>query len=94
MERLDGFWLSLMIQSSSRAQPPQHPALTTQPCVQAAKLSLLTVERLDGFNRRTLDGLAARVYFYFAWSHECLDQLTAIQRCCALSTACSHSRAQ
>ena len=39
------------------------------------------MERLDSFNRRTLDGLAARVYFYYAWSHEYTDQLASIQRC-------------
>ena len=47
---------------------------------QAAKLSTEAVARLDSFNRRTMDGLAARIYFYYAWSHETIDQLASVQR--------------
>ena len=47
---------------------------------QAAKLSTEAVARLDSFNRRTMDGLAARIYFYYAWSYECIDQLASVQR--------------
>ena len=63
--------------------------------MQAARLSTATVERLDTFNRRTLDGLASRVYFYYAWSHECLDQLAGIQRrapCTCIAPAVPVSR--
>jgi len=41
----------------------------------ARELSVLVVERLEGFNRRTMDSLAARVYAYYSWSHEkCGDE--------------------
>ena len=62
-----------------------------QALLQAVQLATATVQRLDGFNRRTLDGLAARVYFYYAWLHECTGQLMSIQRCAGpvLPEACA-----
>ena len=47
---------------------------------QAAALSSEAVARLDSFNRRTMDGLASRIYFYYAWAHERIDQLASVQR--------------
>ena len=36
---------------------------------------------LAGFNRRTLDMIASRIYFYFSLAHERTDSLAAIRRC-------------
>ena len=36
---------------------------------------------LAGFNRRTLDMIASRIYFYFSLAHERLNSLAAIRRC-------------
>jgi hypothetical protein len=35
---------------------------------------------LAGFNRRTLDMIASRIYFYFSLAHERLDSLATIRR--------------
>lgn len=51
---------------------------TTQ--TQAKEVSLKALERLSMLNRRTLDGIAARIYFYYAWSHEQLGQLADVRR--------------
>lgn len=40
------------------------------------------VKRLADFNRRTLDGLAARLYFYYSLVHEHTGTLADIRRCC------------
>jgi len=37
------------------------------------------VARISTFNRRTLDVLAARIYHYYSWCHECLGQLQEIR---------------
>ena len=34
---------------------------------------------LAGFNRRTMDVLAARMYFYYSWAHESLGELDRIR---------------
>lgn len=39
------------------------------------------MERAGTFNRRTLDAIAARIYFYYAWAHEKTGQLGAVRRC-------------
>ncbi len=56
-------------------------ALTLHGCVSQAK-ALVTeaLKRLAGFNRRTLDALAARLYFYYSWAHECTGTLADIRR--------------
>lgn len=46
---------------------------------EAKQLSQLAVNRLAEFNRRTLDGLGARIYFYFSWAHEQTDSLADIR---------------
>ena len=44
------------------------------------------VQRVAEFNRRTLDGLAARLYFYYSLAHERTGTLAEIRRsagaCC------------
>ncbi|KAG6554271.1 hypothetical protein Mapa_004187 [Marchantia paleacea] len=53
--------------------------LIDQKQYEAAKaLSVLAIKRVQNFNRRTLDVLAARLYFYFSYSFElagCLSQI-------------------
>ncbi|KAL2641872.1 hypothetical protein R1flu_009459 [Riccia fluitans] len=53
--------------------------LIDQKQYEAAKsLSVLAVKRVQNFNRRTLDVLAARLYFYFSYSFElagCLSEI-------------------
>jgi hypothetical protein len=48
---------------------------------QAKEIAAKGLERLHVLNRRTLDGIAARVYFYYSWSHEQLGQLADVRRC-------------
>ncbi len=43
------------------------------------------ISRVADFNRRTLDGLAARLYFYYSLVHEHTDTLADIRRCACLS---------
>lgn len=45
----------------------------------AKECSTAAVQRLQQFNRRTLDSLAARVYFYFSLSHERTGSLAEIR---------------
>jgi hypothetical protein len=48
--------------------------------LQAKALVTEALKRLAGFNRRTLDALAARLYFYYSWAHECTGTLADIRR--------------
>ena len=48
--------------------------------MQAKELTTAAVKRLSEFNRRTLDALAARIYFYYSWSYECCNSLSEIRR--------------
>lgn len=50
--------------------------------LQAKEVTTVAVRRLSEFNRRTLDALAARIYFYYSWSYECCNSLSEIRRCC------------
>uniref|UniRef100_A0A7S0R0Q0 PCI domain-containing protein n=1 Tax=Pyramimonas obovata TaxID=1411642 RepID=A0A7S0R0Q0_9CHLO len=45
----------------------------------AKAITTAAVKRLDAFNRRSLDILAARIYYYFSWSHECTNSLEDIR---------------
>ncbi|KAK9786301.1 hypothetical protein WJX73_008975 [Symbiochloris irregularis] len=45
----------------------------------AKELSTQAVARLGEFNRRTLDGLGSRIYFYYSWAHEQTDTLADIR---------------
>mmetsp|Transcript_6158 Transcript_6158/g.10692 ORF Transcript_6158/g.10692 Transcript_6158/m.10692 type:complete len:487 (+) Transcript_6158:317-1777(+) len=45
----------------------------------AKALSTATVARMDSFNRRSLDILAARIFYYYSWSHECSNCLDSIR---------------
>jgi len=46
---------------------------------EARDLSAAAVSRIRSFNRRTLDVIAARVYHYYSWTHECTGQLEEIR---------------
>ncbi|KAK9863142.1 hypothetical protein WJX84_002498 [Apatococcus fuscideae] len=46
---------------------------------EAKQLTEAALKRLGQFNRRTLDGLAARIYFYYAWAHERTGTLATIR---------------
>lgn len=48
--------------------------------VQAKEVTTAAVQRLSEFNRRTLDTLASRIYFYYSWSYECCNALADIRR--------------
>ena len=61
-----------------------------EPCLQAKEVATEALKRLREFNRRTLDGLAARLYFYFSWAHECTGTLSEIRRW-VLGTAPVHA---
>ena len=52
-----------------------------EPRMQAKEVATEALNRFREFNRRTLDGLAARLYFYFSWAHECTGTLSEIRRC-------------
>ncbi|CAD7701021.1 unnamed protein product [Ostreobium quekettii] len=45
----------------------------------AKQLADVAVAALGLYNRRTLDFIAAKVYFYYSWSYECLDRLASIR---------------
>jgi hypothetical protein len=52
--------------------------------VQANTVVTAAVKRVTEFNRRTLDAMAARLYFYLSLSHEHLGTLSDIRRCVAV----------
>lgn len=52
--------------------------------VQAKAVAMAGVQRVAEFNRRTLDGLAARLYFYYSLAHERTGTLAEIRRCSRL----------
>lgn len=45
----------------------------------ASTLSTAAIERLSGYNRRTLDVLASRIYFYYSWAAEKSGQQATIR---------------
>ncbi len=54
---------------------------------QAKEVSAEALKRVGAYNRRTLDGLAARLYFYYSWAHECTGTLAEIRRWVARARA-------
>jgi hypothetical protein len=48
--------------------------------LQAKTLTTEAVGRLADFNRRTLDSIAAQIYFYYSWANENTGTLAAIRR--------------
>ncbi len=48
---------------------------------QAKAVAEAALAFLAGFNRRTLDMIASRIYFYFSLAHGRLDSLASIRRC-------------
>ena len=59
-------------------------------CAQAKAVADAALAFLAGFNRRTLDMIASRIYFYFALAHERLNSLASIRRyrCALLLCTC------
>jgi len=41
----------------------------------AAALTTAVVARMDAFNRRSLDVLSARIFYYYSWAHELVRPL-------------------
>lgn len=81
-------------QARLRASPSPRLALQVpRPCIprpsptlllgwtQAKALSKAVVQRLGAFNRRSLDPLAARIYYYFSLAHENTGTLSECRRC-------------
>lgn len=63
----------------------QHAALRSADTLafcgcQAQALAAAAVERLGDFNRRTLDVIASRIYFYLSLAHERTGTLADIRR--------------
>ena len=58
--------------------------------LQAKETSTAAIQRLGAFNRRTLDGMTSRIYFYHSWAHECTGSLPDIRGCNIASPARSH----
>ena len=61
------------------ARPPCPPIPTPWPTNTLQSLACATalVERLSTWNRRTMDPVAERVYFYASWAYECAGKLQA-----------------
>ncbi len=55
--------------------------LTLSPYLQAKETASAALQRVAAFNRRTLDGITSKLYFYFSWTHECTDSLADIRGC-------------
>lgn len=47
--------------------------------MQAKQTVSAAMQRLNSFNRRTLDGITAKLYFYLSWTHECTNSLADIR---------------
>lgn len=58
----------------------------------AQDLSVQAVQRLQGFNRRTLDVVAARIYSYYSLAHEKLGRLSEIRSTLLALHRTSHLR--
>lgn len=48
--------------------------------VQVREVADTAVGLLKDYNRRTLDVIAARIYFYYSWAYECLGRLADVRR--------------
>jgi len=59
---------------------------------EALQCSSAVVERLSSWNRRTLDPVAERIYFYASWAYECAGKLQDFRSglLAAHRTACLH----
>ena len=64
----------------------------TRAHAQAKAVAAAGVKRMGDFNRRTLDGLAARLYFYLSLAHERTGTLPQIRRCAAAASAAAGKR--
>lgn len=55
-------------------------------CLQAQEVGDTAVGLLKDHNRRTLDVIGARIYFYYSYAYECLGRLADVRRCAASSS--------
>lgn len=65
----------------SAACPPT--PLCPYPCAaapQAREVADTAVGLLKAHNRRTLDVITARIYFFYSWAYECLNRLADVRR--------------
>lgn len=53
--------------------------IDTKATAKAIELSLRTTERIHSLNRRTLDPIASKVYFYLSRTHEIAGKLADIR---------------
>jgi hypothetical protein len=56
------------------------PTPVLPPSPQAREVADTAVGLLKAHNRRTLDVIAARIYFYYSWAYECLNRLADVRR--------------
>jgi hypothetical protein len=47
---------------------------------QAREVADTAVGLLQQHNRRTLDAIGARIYFYYSWAYECTGALADVRR--------------
>jgi 26S proteasome regulatory subunit N3 len=48
--------------------------------LQAREVADAAVGLLQQHNRRTLDSIGARIYFYYSWAYECTGALADVRR--------------
>jgi hypothetical protein len=48
--------------------------------LQAREVADAAVGLLQQHNRRTLDAIGARIYFYYSWAYECTGALADVRR--------------
>lgn len=58
--------------------------------MQLLSVTTAAVEYLKRINRRTLDVLASRIYFYYSLAHEKQDTLDTIRRCASPANSRGH----
>jgi hypothetical protein len=56
---------------------------------QTKTIATATVQRLAAFNRRSMDLVAARIYFYLSLAHERTGTLSDVRRCARAPCACA-----
>lgn len=60
---------------------PTHAASEAVTSVQAREVGDTALALLRSYNRRTLDVIGSRLYFYTSWAYECSGNLEALRGC-------------
>lgn len=60
---------------------PTHAASGAVTSVQAREVGDTALALLRSYNRRTLDVIGSRLYFYTSWAYECSGNLEALRGC-------------